>query len=267
MKLLKLFALYPTMKSPIAHSSRHWFVGLGLLLSLQCGTAQFAELTAEITVGRAGSSGTFRTQCIVGTNLWRMDRIYKNGGETISWFTGTNLNVQSTLVSVNDSSNMTRFPIRSFGSVDGNPGRSERAADVLGSGDRIAWLAFCSGPCFKNDERKLYPPGDFWKYDFYPPSSGFPERPKLFNDALGLPKSLVLSTTNHEPIFLYRVDATTNVLGWEFPTEFALTEYRRSRPGEPNCMQTDFFATGKLTGIRPLSGIRFPSEDEAAAEK
>ena len=256
------------MKLPIFHHLQHWFVLLGLLTTWQRATAQFAEVTAEITIGRPSSPGyRSKTQYVVGTNLWRMDRTNQNGMETVCWFTGTNVNERNTWAPEKGSSSVRRSTSRSFESLDGNPGRPERVRDLLTDmQDRIGWLAFCSSACFKNESHKLFPPGSFWKHYLSSPPTGFSERVELFKDALGLPKSLGLYTANHETVFHYRVDASTNVLGWEFPLEFALTEYRPSYPGEANCWQTDFFATGKLTGIRVVSELKFSNGIDKAAE-
>jgi hypothetical protein len=59
---------------------------------------------------------------------------------------------------------------------------------------RIGWLAFCSSPCLKSDARNIFPPSDLWKE--LVSASTFNDRMTQFNDALGLPKTINLSTTN-----------------------------------------------------------------------
>lgn len=120
---------------------------------------------------------------------------------------------------------------------------------------RVGSLAFCSSAWFKNADHKIYPPSDQWKNMISTPSV-FSDRAILFKDALGLPKSMVLHTPGNEPVVHYRVDASTNVCGWQFPAEFSLAQYR---PTDANCWQTHMTATGKLTAIRAVSELEFSS--------
>jgi hypothetical protein len=109
-------------------------------------------------------------------------------------------------------------------SIDGNPGRTVRQADHLDTVARIGWLAFCSGPCLKRDDRNVFPPSDLWKE--LVSASTFKDRTIPFDDALGLPKTMDLSTTNGQQVMQYRVVSSTNILDWEFPLEFYLVQYR-----------------------------------------
>jgi len=247
------------MKLDHSNRLRICVVMFGLLSFSYPGNAQFVELSADIEMG--GGLGSHRSvavlRCVVGTNTWRIESEYTNAAiKSVWWFTGTNLNELKTWIPGNAMGNVGTLSSRSFESGDGNPGRPPRTADLLnGPRERIGWLAFCSSSFFKNKDRKLYPPSTFWVYWLSAPSEGFPHRFTLFQDALGLPKSVGVYTSNNETVFHYRVDASTNVLGWEFPTEFALTEYK---PRGDDCWQSHLQANGKLKTIRVVPELVFP---------
>jgi hypothetical protein len=88
----------------------------------------------------------------------------------------------------------------------------------MGEEGRMSWLAICSGSYLKREGREIFPPAFTWKFEIWP--SFAPDRTIVFEDALGLPKRVDLSTTNGQPVFVYRVSKSTNMLGWEFPLEF-----------------------------------------------
>jgi hypothetical protein len=112
-------------------------------------------------------------------------------------------------------------------------------------------LAFCSGPFLKTQGRQLYPPSDLWKQVIHAPS-GFMDTTIAFEDDLGLPQSVDLSTTNNIPVMQYRVAKTTNVLGWEFPLEFYLAQYR---PARTHGWELNLSARGKLSSVGILDSL------------
>ena len=82
----------------------------------------------------------------------------------------------------------------------------------------------------------------------------FSDRTTVFQDAFGLPKSVVLYTTNGQPVLQYSVTASTNVLGWEFPLEFYLAQYRPaylpdSRRFGGSGWELQLTAKGRVTAI------------------
>src|SRR5262245_9776912 len=109
------------------------------------------------------------THCVVGSDVWMIESEWPDYKVT-SWFTGTNI-VESTL-NTKGGSEATRSALqltnpqagrrytRIYESVDGNPGRPVREADIMGFdvGATYSWLAFCSGPTLKRADRKIYPP-------------------------------------------------------------------------------------------------------------
>src|SRR5258705_4322263 len=233
-----------SMKTPYFHLLRTWIAMLFPLLSLVRAAAQFVDVSAEVEFTE-WHSGTvtphlWAVRCVAGTNSWQMDGNFSSNAKTTYWFTGTNI-IQYSVVNKQLEENgflgaaigsQTR---RIYASVDGNPGtlsaclpdgsRRNSGPDQLTTLGRIAWLAFCSGPCLKRDGRLIFPPSDLWKELICAPS-GFSDRTTVFPDAFGLPKNVVLYTTNGQPVLQYSVTASTNVLGWEFPLEFYLAQYR-----------------------------------------
>jgi hypothetical protein len=233
-------------------------VMFGFLTFSHNSSAQFVELSADVEVrgGLGSHSSVASLRCVVGTNTWLMESDYTKAIKSTWWFTGTNLNELQTWIPGNSTGNEGTQFSRSFESRDGNPSRPPGTAGLLdGPQKRISWLAYCSSRFFKSKDRKFYPPSTFWMYWLSAPSEGFPHRFTLFQDDLGLPRSVGLYTTHNETIFHYRVDATTNVLGWEFPTEFALTEYK---PRGDDCWQSHLQANGKLKTIRIVPELMFP---------
>lgn len=112
-----------------------------------------------------------------------------------------------------------------------------------------------SGQALKRKGRQLFPPSDLWKQVVEAPS-GFLQETKTFGDALGLPKSVTLLTQNGQPVFQYRVLASTNVLGWQMPLEFWMVQYRPHYVGElqtfaTNAWELDFCARGKINTVGP----------------
>jgi len=218
-----------------------------------------------------------------------MDGEFLLGAKTTCWFSGSNLIESHVLTNPaagkplnwNDESAGESFVqvATPFGqrwawrleTVDGNPCRPVRKTDRLIRSGRIAWLAFCSGACLKREGRRFFPPSDLWKELIAAPD-GFSDRTVVFEDALGLPKSVNLYWTNNLPILQYRVLSSTNVLGWEFPLEFYLAQYRPATAPESqqignNGWELQLTAKGAVTSIKEGSKPEIPAEVWKAVEK
>jgi len=225
---------------------------------------------------------------VVGTNSWQMDGPFLVGAKSTCWFTGTRIIMNhdipraptnQTLVSWKDESPAASGTFAQvetpYGqrwtsicdSADGNPSRGAGKQDRLTALGRIAWLAFCSGPCLKREGRQIYPPSDFWKE--YSAAYGWLEKTEVFKDALGLPSSVLLCATNGPPILTYRVTASTNVLGWQFPMAFNLTQYLPKIVHDSECpvWEMHLTARGKVTAIGVGTEPRIPTALEPAASK
>jgi hypothetical protein len=237
----------------------------------QNGVAQVIAVTAEIETtfwpprDAAGdlaenlSSRTCVVRCLVGTGSWLIEGDFLANGKETQWFTGTNI-IKHSVITKLPSKDMELYE-RNHGrayphlgqqftkvieSVDGNPGRPARTEDLLNTPSaRICWLAFCAGPCLKREGRHIFPPGDFWK-ELVSAPAGFSDKTTTFDDRLGMPSSVDLYMTNGQPIMQYRVSRSTNVLGWSFPLEFQLAEYR---PARSNGWELHLAAKGHVTAI------------------
>ena len=193
-------------------------------------------------------------KCVVGFDTWSLQSINYNWSTTW-WFTGSNV-VQRTTTDTNSEPAAGAVSTHADASTDGNPGRPGGVADLIGfdTPGRVAWLALCSAPCLKHEGRKIFPPDSFWKESaiyFY----GWTDQSKVFDDSLGLPQSVTLTTTNNQPIFQYQVRRSTNVLGWNFPLEFYGIQYIGS---VSNGWRAAFSFKGKVTDIHSVSSLEMP---------
>jgi hypothetical protein len=257
---------------------------LFLLLPLLPAPAQFVDVAAEVEFTEWYSVGAkpyhWVVRCVVGTNSWQMDGDFSSNARTTYWFTGTNIIEHSVVIKALPLDRpFEGAPIgaqtkRTSASVDGNPGtlsaclpdgsRRDVGPDRLCALGRVAWLAFCSGTCLKREGRQIFPPSDLWKELVCAPS-GFSDRTTVFQDAFGLPKSVVLYTTNGQPVLQYSVTASTNVLGWEIPLEFYLAQYRPARLPDSRRFggsgwELQLTAKGKVTAIGVGTKPQIPAE-------
>jgi len=263
---------------------RSWGLLWGLFYCALQAEAQFVELRAQIEFYNwsMNPATIVNVHCVVGTNRWQMDGDFCANCDETYWFTGRQIIEHSitTRVLSNEPPEWA-VPIgaeinRVSESVDGNPGtfsacgpngqRLNVGPDYLCPLARIGWLAFCSGPCLKRPGRLIFPPSDLWKELICAPA-GFSDRTEVFDDALGLPKSVNLYTPKTEPVLQYRVINSTNILGWHFPVEFNIAQYRPAPlPESPgitfgtNGWQLEFTARGKLTAISVGTKPRIPSK-------
>lgn len=256
--------------------------------------AQFVELRGQIEFYEWSTSPPrmIKVHCVVGTNSWEMDGDFCENCDATYWFTGKRiiehsittrgLPLEPKYEQLDGAPIGTEFD-RVSESTDGNPGtlsacgpngeRRNVGPDYLCPWARVAWLAYCSGPCLKRPGRQIFPPYDLWKELICAPA-GFSDRTVAFEDGLGLPKSVNLYSPKAEPVVQYRVLSSTNVLGWSFPAEFIIAQYRpASIPASPhvivgtNGWELQFTARGKLTGIGIGTKPKLPSKFVIAGDE
>lgn len=276
-----------------------WVLFLSLVSQLSGGAAQFVDLTVQIEIndwnywfledkrGLAHTTGEARTvfaraatvHCLVGTNMWRMEGDFSRNANVARWFNGTNIIEESVITRELPEAEMKRFaqvsklamsspPVgqktrRIYDTGDGNPGRPVRVSDLMDLRGRICWLALCSGPALKRDGRQLFPPSDLWKELLSAPA-GFSDKTTVFDDGLGLPRSIELFTPQQRHIFQYQVRQTTNVVGWEFPLEFYGVQYR---PAQTNGWELQLTFKGKVTAIGVGSEPQAPDVNNGRIER
>ena len=246
------------MKSTFVKTWQARVLALCLLVPFWGTAQQFVELTAQIEIASWWSSSdlrvdTYTARCVVRTNSWWMNGYFARNAQVTCWFTGTNI-VKEALLADGSLLPMGTRHTQSFVSEDGNPGRPVRTLDLLNLQETICWLAYCSGPALRREHHQLYPVSDLWKETLVPDRSGFKARTVVFDDPLGLPRSVNLYTAADQPAFQYRVTSFTNVLGWDFPTEFQMVQYRRASMADSplhgtNGWELAFSAKGRLTSI------------------
>jgi len=218
--------------------------------------AQFLALTTEIEidyVGRqlsreaevppGGSSPRehHRTRSVIGTNSWMIESDWN--GRVTRWFTGTRIIARGDAITGYETGDTN--PAGRAG-VDGLMGFDLPAA--------VTWQAFGSGPAHRLGGAKLYPPSPFWEQARLSPAA-WSESTELFNDSLGLPKTINLVTADAESMYQYQVLNTTNVLGWSVPTEFQGVAYRQ-RPGRKSEVSIVF--KGRVTAFGPAAELVIP---------
>jgi hypothetical protein len=243
---------------------------------------QFIELNARIEIESwptiAGSARDVR--CVIGTNQWLIAGAFFQDRHEVARFTGTNIvsetrtppaGFQSTRrgeggveYRYEDAGGVLRQVSASHPSADGNPLRPRGQADVLLSiHAKVAWLAFCSGPAVRDHHSRLYPVSGLWKQVM--PESEFLTRASWLENGFTMAKQIYLLTPEGQLALEYQVVDRTNILGWDFPLEFSLAQYRELRlPGEgvaTNRWQLDFLARGKITSVAPA---QFSPSEEAA---
>jgi hypothetical protein len=241
-----------------------------LLGSFQVGLAQFVDITAELRVDDRGPQEEVRIiHILVGTNSWQIDGDFCSGCTITYWYTGKEIikHVKIPKMPPPDDVEPSEAEASQFAGsqttwvykcLDGNPSlpRSAPTPDRLDALSQIGWLAFCSGPYLHQAGREVFPPSSLWKELVH--GDAFSDVTVCFSDNFGLPKSMDLYMTNSpliQPVLQYRVFSSTNILGWQFPLEFKISQYRPAPvPGTritagTNGWEIDFTARGKVTAI------------------
>lgn len=279
------------MKRAIPNKAKGILVLLCLICSVQITAAQFVDVTAQVELNEwsAHSMVVARNlHVVVGTNCWRMDGDFCSNCEITYWFTGDRIieHSKTTKFIPEEGVELSQEEINRFiGSEstrvyecpDGNPSFSwtARVPDRLELLGRIGWLAFCSGPYLQRERRVVFPPRDDWKELVQ--TTTFSDVTVRFKDGFGLPASLELYTTNSpnvQPVVQYSVITSTNIMGWAFPLEFKIAQYRPAPvPGVPgfiagtNGWELDFIARGRVTAIGPGKRPQVPEAVLQAAGK
>lgn len=246
------------------------------LFSLSALPADFVEVTADLEMTSWTSldeppqldTHKWRVRCIVGTNTWSITASDSRTPSQSWWYTGSNLVWQFHIASQpGKGSDAGQVGTRTF-DFDGDPNNSPMGP-FLAPHVQAAWTAFCSGPFLKRPRRQVPLPSPIWKEtylfrDFKEEPSGFPDKTVAFEDELGLPISIEVSTKSGQPLFQYRLEhgrgpnpSSTNYFGWEFPLAFQAMQYS-PLPGRKGMFQTEFQARGTVTSVKRCASPSFP---------
>src|SRR5204862_8017118 len=162
---------------------------------------------------------TYSVRCVVGTNTWLIENHSRTNYTDSLWFVNAKL-IRQITPSQESTPDETGF-------LSGR--RGMRSANVTASDDgypagdmlvNIPWFAFCSGPYLKRPGRGL--PVLATAKD--QAAFGFKDTTAVFGDGLGLPQRVDLFTSKGMLKSEYRVQQSTNLLGWNFPTAFTLAQ-------------------------------------------
>src|SRR6266487_4329625 len=234
------------MKNTFLRNRRQcWIPLLYSVFQFSCGAAQFVDLTVQIEIndwdywfledkrGLAHTTSDERSiftkaatvHCVIGADRWLMEGDFSRNSTARRWFTGTNIIEESVITQGLPEAEIKRLSQISKFAMASPPVRVSDLMDLRG---RICWLALCSGSALKREGRQLFPPSDLWKELLSAPA-GFTDKTTVFDDGLGLPRSIELFTLEQRRIFQYQVRQTTNIVGMEIPLEFYGVQYRPAR--------------------------------------
>jgi hypothetical protein len=229
--------------------------------------AEYVEITIDLDStwqSRTKTNHYSRTaRCIVGTNVWFFEGDFLGNAKAGYWLIGTNV-IEHIII----TSSMDGRPAGQF--VSEYPQAGEKFTKVHSSpqgqpaGEGIAnavWLAFCSGTYLKQVGRQIPMP--------LGPSSqafGYSDRTVVFEDILGLPKSVELYTTNGQLVCKYEVLRATNFFGRTFPLEFRLVQNGQPANGRARGSSKSELL-GRVTSIQPSKQPELPDEVRKELEK
>lgn len=243
-----------------------------LLLATATATwaAQFVEVEAviDVTTWRYDeqtslslkNSRSFSVRCVVGTNAWFIENDARTNYKESVWFVDGKIIRQLAYTGYTQRS--------AFDDSEGTYGRRGRSANVTASSDgypsgdmflNLPWFAFCSGPYFKRPGRSVPLPAPASDRAAF----GFTDETALFTDGLGLPRQVDLFTANRDLKARYRVQQSTNVLGWSFPLAFTVVQ---NEPDGLNVWKRQVEASGRVTRIRRASRPELPEEIQERLE-
>src|SRR6185369_7430673 len=256
-RLSFLLVLCPFPGSMFAHAQRYVEI-----------SAEIETITYQSGVTNDAAGEVHRTisvVCTVGTNEWRIDNTFSKNSNVSWFFDGTNVYDSSQITKPLSTPTKERTAKQGFATVPFENSKSNLTIRIdarpdgcpLGNvGVNIPWLAFCSGTYLKREGRIIPLPVATLRYA--PDAFAYSDRTQIFDDELGLPRTLDLFTSqslyevsvtkfNHDNFrdvekatlmkwaprngilkFHYVVTESTNFLGWNFPTRF---EYIQNEPG------------------------------------
>lgn len=241
-----------------------------LLVAALPAPAQFVEVEAviEVTAWRyqeetglpLKSSRSYDVRCVVGTNAWLIENRSTNG--TVStWYMNGKI-IRQTTYGAALTGEDTAAPGTYSGYRSARPVTYTTSEDGYPSGDlslNLPWFAFCSGPYLQRPGRSVPLPAPAANRNAF----GFRDETVVFPDSLGLPERVDLLTGKRQVKCEYRVQQSTGVAGWKFPTAFTV---QQNEPDPFDVWRRQLTASGRVTAIRPAAPIELPAEIKARLE-
>jgi len=224
-----------------------------LLLSCEAWAAQFVEVVADIDVTSwryheetglpLRNSRTFSVRCVVGTNTWLIERHSTNTAQESVWF------VEGKIIRITTPTQDSAPDDSEFRTMR----RGMRYLSVLAAADgypagdlflNLPWFAFCSGPYLRRPGQAVplpAPPQDRAAF-------GFRSEVTAFEDSLGLPRRVQFFNGQKQLKCDYQVQQSTNVLGWNFPLSFTVTQ---NEPNSLGVWNKQLAVTARVKSVQP----------------
>jgi hypothetical protein len=278
-------------------------------------SAQFVEISATIELTSYRSTETneeikaksrlISSVCIAGTNSWRIEDDWVQGGLNKWFFDGTN--VYESLQVVSPPSQEMQHNLEKAGGLATVPferSRSNLTINIWSSSDghpmadetvNIAWLAFCSGPYLRREGRLIPLVCDDARHT--PDRFGYTDQTTVFPDAFGLPRSVdlfmsrerylssvegfykgwgvrylpwmrraVTNITEGALTFHFAVTATTNFLGRTFPLRFEFFQKGRDFLQNEGWFKQGVGALKSIREVKPAKSLFNPAMQQTIVD-
>jgi len=269
-----------------------WLLAAPLSVQAQ----RYVEIMAEIetttyklvegTNAVAGESRAFSIVCTFGTNEWRVDNNFPQGGEEKWYYDGTNIynGLRITRAATNQLHDKiaAQAALVPFDKAKSNwtiyISQTPYGHPLGNVGVNIPWLAFCSGTYLRQPDRIIPLPAATLRIT--PEGFGYVDKTEILPDELGLPQRVDLYTSDTQMAaavksynkdygqqverktsliadgshkFHYEVIRSTNFGGWLIPVKFEF-------------VQNQFLANGaalpRYSGVGEVKALREVSKPD-----
>ena len=219
--------------------------------------ADYVDITTELNSTWRSHTKTnhlsVTARSVVGSKDWHISGDFMTNARIDYWLVGTNLVEHETITSSMYLERIKDFvsedilrqrrlsPIVSHshsGETFTTVHRSPIGQPVFHGMEGVLWLAFCSGNYLRQDGRQIPMPIGPSSHGF-----GYSDKTLVFDDDLGLPKSVQLYAKDGQLACKYEVLETTNCFGHIFPLKFRVVQQ-----GQPADGQARLSSTTELLG-------------------
>jgi hypothetical protein len=237
-----------------------WLVALPISPTAAAGAAQdfrYVEIKLELDstwhFGKRTNYHHFAATCVTSTNDWYISGDFSTNARVEYWFTGANILERRLITSGMYLERASEYISQKVLIAHSYPpaGQVYTAVHPAPHGEPVCvgvqaavWLAFCSGAYLKQPTRQVPMP--------IGPSAfavGYSDKTIVFEDDLGLPKSVKLYSTNEVMVCEYHVLQATNIFGRSFPLEFRI--YQLAHPVYNTIRSNATDLVGRVISIKP----------------